>query len=101
MIYDSCLFISTKDKKYYDSCLDNIENGKEEDFIQVGAYTYDNGFTIYIDLCSGEINYYLQYELVDKNGNSVECDLLDYFEDFTIKDSKDTYKVHFDFYEEE
>lgn len=101
MIYDSCLFISTKDKKYYEECLKDIKNGCKEDFIYVGAYTYDNGVTIYVDLCSGTENYYLQYELVDKDNNVVESDTIDTLEDFEISDNKNTYRVHFDLYEEE
>lgn len=100
MIYESCLFISTKDKKYYEECLKDIKNGHKDDFIQVGAYTFDNGITIYVDLCSGDSNYYLQYELVDKKQNVVDSDIIDDFEDFDISDNKNTYRVHFDLYEE-
>ena len=100
MIYESCLFIDIKDKKYYEECLNDINKGYKDDFIQIGAYTFDNGFTIYVDLCSGNNNYFLQYELVDNKNNVVESDLLDSLEDFEIKDSKDTYVVHFDLYEE-
>lgn len=101
MEYNSYLFISTKDKKTYEEYLQDINKGYKDDFIQIGAYTYDNGFTIYVDLLSGEYNYYLQYELVDNKQNVVETDIFDTLEDFTIQDNKDTYIVHFDFYEEE
>ena len=106
MKYESCLFISTKDLKEYKRLLsiediNNNDYGKVQDFIQVGAYTYDNGITLYIDLCSGDSNYFLQYELVDKNNNVVSEDTFDTLEDFEIKDNNDIYIVHFDLYEEE
>ena len=106
MEYNSCLFISTKDLEKYNKLLSikdlqNSDYGTSDDFIQVGAYTYDNGITLYVDLCSGDDNYYLQYELVDNKQNCIECDILDDFEDFVIADSKDKYYIHFDLYEEE
>ena len=52
-----------------------------------------------MDLCSGKDNYFLQYELVDKNGNVVASDVFDEIEDFEIVDNKDTYVVHFDIYD--
>lgn len=100
MIYNSCLLISQKDKEYYEKCLSSIKNGYVCDFIQVGAYTFDNGVTIYIDLCSGDSNYYLQYVLVDKNNNEVDSDTIDSLEDFEIEDNKNIYRVHFALYEE-
>lgn len=106
MTYDSCLFISTKDLKEYIKllCIEDINNsdyGKTQDFIQIGAYTYPNGVTIYIDLCSGDSNYFLQYELVDKNNNVVAEDTFDILEDFSISDNNDIYIVHFDLYKED
>lgn len=106
MKYESCLFISKKDLKEYNELLgiedlEKTNTGTQQDFIQVGAYTFENGITLYIDLCSGDSNYFLQYELVDKKGNVVDGDTFDALEDFEIKDNENTYIVHFDFYESE
>lgn len=100
-IYESHILLSAKDKQLYDSYLENIENGIIDDFIQIGAYTFENGVILYVDLCSGNDNYYLQYELVDEDDNCIDNDTLDNFEDYEIYDNNTTYKIHFDLYEEE
>jgi len=86
MEYKGIINIKKEDKKYYDKCLKNIENGHEDDFINVGFYNFENGFTMYVDLCSGSENYYLQYELIDNKNNAVADDVLDYFEAFLVED---------------
>lgn len=106
MKYDSCLFISSKDKQEIEDLLSindiNTEHkGQTFDFIQIGSYTYENGITLYVDLCSGETNYFLQYELVDTDYNVVDSDTFDKLKDFDIFSLNDIYGVHFDFYEEE
>lgn len=77
------VFLTKEDKKYYEDCLHDIKNGKEEDFINIYSETSED-FTFYLDLCSGTENYYLQYELVDKNNNVVETEVIDNLEDFSF-----------------
>jgi hypothetical protein len=100
MIYTGTICKTKEDIEHINKCLDSIKNGYVCDFIQVGSYRFSNGITIYIDLCSGDSNYYLQYVLVDKNNNEVDSDTIDSLEDFEIKDNKNIYRVHFALYEE-
>lgn len=96
MIYNVDVIIRAIDKEYYLELLSNIEKGCKEDFRNIACVNIENGYTLYIDLCSGDYNYYLQYELVDKNNNVVAGDILDAdFEDFSIADNNTCYKIHF------
>ena len=96
MIYEIELKISKKDKELYESYLEDINNGYKDDFIQVNYGTFDNGMKIYIDLCSGDSNYYLQYELLDSKDNVVYYDTLEKdFEDFEIEDNENKYIIRF------
>lgn len=95
MIYTGIIYKTKSDIEYIEKCLNNINNGHKEDFMQIGEYTFSNGITIYFDLCSGTENYYLQYELVDKNNNAVDSDVIDDLKDFEISDNKNTYRVYF------
>ena len=96
MIYEIELKINKKDKELYESYLKNINNGYKDDFIQVNYGTFDNDMKIYIDLCSGYENYYLQYELLDSKDNVVYYDTLEKgFEDFEIEDNKNKYIIKF------
>lgn len=95
MIYTGIIYKTKSDIEYIEKCLNNVNNGHKEDFMQIGEYTFSNGITIYFDLCSGTENYYLQYVLVDKDNNEVDSDVIDDLKDFEISDNKNTYRVYF------
>ena len=95
MIYTGIIYKAKSDIEYIEKCLNNVNNGHKEDFMQIGEYTFSNGITIYFDLCSGTENYYLQYVLVDKDNNEVDSDVIDDLKGFEISDSKNTYRIYF------
>lgn len=89
------VFLTKEDKQHYEDLLHDINNGKREDFINIFSMGTKD-FTFYLDLASGTENYYLQYELVDKNNNVVDTDTIDELEDFTIRiDNYNSFMVHF------
>lgn len=83
MVYKGLIKVKKEDKEYYNKCLDNIENGYEDDFINIGSCRFKNNVKICIDLCSGDCNYYLQYVLYNEDGE--EYDTLDYGLEDTIE----------------
>ena len=98
MIYTGIIYKAKSDIEYIEKCLNNVNNGHKEDFMQIGEYTFSNGITIYFDLCSGTENYYLQYVLVDKDNNEVDSDTINDINDlkvFETSDNKDKYRIYF------
>lgn len=106
MNYNCIIVIKKKDKLDYYKLL-SIEDleysdiGRRSDFINISTITFDNNYNLFIDLVSGDTNYYLQYELIDNKNNVVEYDVLEDFIDFKISDSKEVYNIHFETIESE
>lgn len=98
-IYCGTIIIKKEDKKHYNAILKDINKGLKNDFNCIGKCEFSNGYKIYVDICSGNYNYYTQYVLYDDNGAEADTDVLDAdLEDFTLvfSENKDVYKIHFE-----
>lgn len=79
--YNCKIYISEERKKVIDKLLniEDLENsdiGYRNDFENIVVYKFEDGALLYIDLCSGDNNYFLQYQLYDKNKNVIEEDCM-------------------------
>lgn len=96
MTYKGIVKINKEDFEYAKECYEDINKGCKDDFLTLGSCVFDNGITLYIDLCSGEYNYYLQYDMTDTHSNCVDADTLDISDlniGFEIDDTNDKYIV--------
>ncbi|MBO7614818.1 MAG: hypothetical protein J6T15_03885 [Bacilli bacterium] len=88
--------VKKEDKEYYDSLLSDIKNGREDDFINIGSCEV-NGVTLWVDLCSGGDNYYMQFVITDSKARTLYSDVMDDWEELHIADNNDEYILHFSF----
>lgn len=104
-MYIAKINISKERKNAIDRLL-SIENLEESDygyqneFENIVYYIFENGAKLYIDLCSGENNYFLQYQLFNKNDYLIEEDCmfdLEELENIEDSDNNDIYSINFVF----
>lgn len=61
----------SKDMPYYNEHDIERLNAKQNDYIGIGVVEFENGNYLTLDLASGDINYYDNFVLFDKNGNEL------------------------------
>lgn len=104
-IYKAEIIISKDKKEEIDQLLsiEDLSNsgfGNKEDFENIVCHKFKNGSILFIDLVSGDINYYLQYMLYDKEDQLIEEDIFDNLESLEeIEDTENNnkYIIKFDF----